>query len=140
MAHLAQLSVPVFSTPPPTHDAQSRQHQQQWRCPPLPTVLIVQKESTDIVMWTSTGTAFGIRDMTSFRQDVLTCYFKRECWDQRLATIGALAVFVRECVCYTVRLFLWPVVLLYFHEPCLVHVLWVTHMSNLLRHLSCAAL
>ena len=30
-------------------------------------------------MWTSTGTAFGIRDMASFRQDVLTCYFKREC-------------------------------------------------------------
>ncbi|CAN0319265.1 unnamed protein product, partial [Hapterophycus canaliculatus] len=37
---------------------------------------VAQKESTDIVMWTSTGTAFGIRDMTSFRQDVLTCYFK----------------------------------------------------------------
>lgn len=37
-----------------------------------------QKESAAIVMWTSTGTAFGIRDMAAFRQDVLTCYFKRE--------------------------------------------------------------
>ena len=38
----------------------------------------LQKESSSIVMWTSTGTAFGIRDMTAFRQEVLTCYFKRE--------------------------------------------------------------
>ncbi|CAB1112519.1 unnamed protein product [Ectocarpus sp. CCAP 1310/34] len=37
---------------------------------------LLNKESPSIVMWTSTGTAFGIRDMASFRQDVLTCYFK----------------------------------------------------------------
>ncbi|CAN0366480.1 unnamed protein product, partial [Ectocarpus sp. 12 AP-2014] len=37
---------------------------------------LLNKESSSIVMWTSTGTAFGIRDMASFRQDVLTCYFK----------------------------------------------------------------
>eukprot|EP00903_Cladosiphon_okamuranus_P006531 g6382.t1 len=37
---------------------------------------LLKKESSAIVMWTSTGTAFGIRDMASFRQDVLTCYFK----------------------------------------------------------------
>ncbi|CAM9327837.1 unnamed protein product, partial [Discosporangium mesarthrocarpum] len=37
---------------------------------------ILKKESASIVTWTSTGTAFGIRDMAVFRQDVLTRYFK----------------------------------------------------------------
>ncbi|CAM9325724.1 unnamed protein product, partial [Choristocarpus tenellus] len=37
---------------------------------------ILKREPSHIVTWTSTGTAFGIRDMTVFRQDVLTRYFK----------------------------------------------------------------